>query len=215
MMPELRPRAASVLSSVLLATYIVVGLAADAESEKPLNKHEQTWTAFANNTLALHKKLISQTKVQKKTRVGGYADMPAFYIENAYYDTRTHKLISQVQWEKANPNMLHTIQVNVYDDAGRVTRDFAAAYLPDYHRSPTQTLISLHNYNGQLHAFRTFDASGFRIVEGCRGKYQGKQVELLLDEEEIDDGVPVMKTPLYKACFGDMQVKAGKYLIPQ
>jgi len=175
-MPELNCRAVSIISTLMLAGYIVVVHAADAEPDKPLNKHEQTWTAFANNTLALHHKLISSIKVQKKTRVGGYADLPDFYIENAYYDAKTHKLVSQVQWEKANPVMLHTIQVNIYDNSGRVTRDYAAAYLPDYHRSPTQTLISLHNYNGQLHAFRTFDASGFRIVEGCRGSYQGKKV---------------------------------------
>jgi len=214
-MAEFHRRIVSLASAVMLAAYAVVGLAADVEAEKPLNKHEQAWTVFANNTLALHRKLISKFKVQKKTRVGGYANMPEFYIENAYYDASTHKLISQVQWEKANPNLLHTIQVNVYDDAGRVARDYAVAYLPDYHRSPTQTLISLHNYNGQLHAFRTFDASGFRIVEGCRGEYQGKKVELLFDEDEIADGVPEMKTPLYKACFGGLQLKAGKYLIPQ
>jgi len=214
-MPGLFRRIVPVSSAVMLVAYIMVGFAADSETGKPLNKHEQTWTTFANNTLALHRKLISKTPVRKKTRIGGYADMPQFYLENTYYDARTHKLISQVQWEKANPNLLHTIQVNIYDDTGRVVRDYAVAYLPDYHRSPTQTLISLHNYNDQLHAFRTFDASGFRIVEGCRGEYKGKKVELLLDEDEIADGVSEMKTPLYKACFGDLQLKAGKYLIPQ
>jgi len=212
-MPDLN-RIRSTVMAMVLITFLPV--ASDAgEKAKPLNRHEQTWTDFANNTLALHRKLIKEIKVEKKTRLGGYAGMPQFYIENSYYDAKTHKLISQVQWEKAHPDRLHTIQVNIYDDAGHVVRDFTAAYLPDYHRSPTQTLISLHNYSGELHAFRTFDASGYRIVEGCRGHYQGREVQILLDEDEIADGSSEMSTPAYKACFAGVQLKAGKYLIPQ
>lgn len=182
---------------------------------KEPNKHIITWDAFAKNVLALHKKLISQTKVVKKSKTGGYAHAPEFYQEDAYYDASTNKLISKVQWEKANPEVLHTIEVYLYDDQGRVIRDFAAAYLPDYHEAPTQTLISLHAYHGELHAFRTFDASGYTISEGCRGQYQGKEVNMILDEGEIEDGAPEKKTPEYKVCFEGMQTKAGKYLIPQ
>lgn len=182
---------------------------------KAPNKHIVTWQAFAKNTVALHRKLISEVPVEKLTKHGGYADLPDFYIENSYINAKTHKLISKVQWEKSNPTQLHTIEVYLYDDKGRVTRDFTAAYLPNYHKAPTQTLISLHNYKGDLHAFRTFDASGYRIDEGCRGQYQGKDVEIILDEDEIADGSPEMQTPEYKACFGGLQKTAGKYLIPQ
>jgi hypothetical protein len=182
---------------------------------KEPNRHIITWDAFAKNVLALHRKLISKVPVIKKTKSGGYAHRPDFYIENSYFNAKTHRLISQVQWEKAHPETLHTIEVYLYDERGRVTRDFSAAYLPDYHSAPTQTLISLHNYNGGLHAFRTFDASGYRIDEGCRGKYQGKVVAIILDEDEIADGAPVMQTPEYKTCFAGLQEKAGKYLIPQ
>jgi len=184
-------------------------------SAKEPNKHIITWDAFAKNVLALHKKLIRQTRVIKKTKTGGYAHKPDFYIEESYYDARTHKLISKVQWEKANPGVLHTIEVYLYDDKGRVTRDYTAAYLPDYHRAPTQTLISLHHYRDGLHAFRTFDASGYTIDEGCRGRFQGQEVQIILDEDEIADGAPEMKTPEYKACFEGLQTSAGKYLIPQ
>jgi len=187
---------------------------AETKTKAP-NKHIITWQAFAENTLALHHKLISEVPVVKKTKLGGYADLPNFYIEKTYTNAKTNKLISRVQWEKANPKQLHTIEVYLYDDKGRVTRDFTAAYLPSYHSAPTQTLISLHNYNGDLHAFRTFDASGYRIVERCTGHYHGKEVNLLLDEDEIADGSPEMQTAEYKACFDGVQEKAGKYLIPQ
>lgn len=182
---------------------------------KEPNMHIITWDAFAKNVLALHKKLISQTKVVKKTKTGGYAHMPEFYKEESFYDARTHKLISKVQWEKDNPDVLHTIEVYLYDKQGRVIRDYAAAYLPEYHKAPTQTLISLHAYHGDLHAFRTFDASGYTIDEGCRGQYQGKEVQIILDEGEIEDGAPEMKTPEYQICFEGLQTKAGKYLMPQ
>lgn len=203
-------------SILMLLCALMLSLAWSGEAlAKEPNKHIITWDAFARSVLALHHKLISEVRVIKKTKTGGYAHMPDFYIEDSYYAIRTHKLISRVQWEKAHPKMLHTIEVYIYDDEGRVTRDFTAAYLPGYHKAPTQTLISLHNYNGDLHAFRTFDASGYRIDEGCRGKYRGKKVELILDEDEIADGVPVMKTAEYKACFEGLQTTAGKYLTPQ
>ena len=163
----------------------------------------------------MHRKLISEQPVEEKTSTGGYEGLPDFYIEHSYYNARTHKLISQVQWEKANPKQLHTIQLYIYDVQGQLSREFTVAYLPFYHRAPTQTLISFHRYVGNLHAFRTFDASGYRITEGCRGRYQGRDVEILLDENEIADGAPDMQTKVYKLCFAGVQENAGKYLTPQ
>lgn len=193
---------------------LILGVCTSAFAKAP-NKHLITWEAFAKNTLALHRKLISAAPVIKKTRMGGYAHTPDFYIENTYYNADTHRLISRVRWEKANPAQLHTIEVYLYDDEGRVTRDFTAAYTPGYYSAPTQTLISLHHYTRELHGFRIFDASGYRINEGCRGRYQGREVEISLDEGEIDDGAPEMETPEYKLCFAGVPETAGKYLIPQ
>jgi hypothetical protein len=195
---------------------ISVGQECNAESKpKAPNKHSIVWNTFAKNTLALHRKLISAVPVVEKTTIGGYARLPDFYVEHDYYDAKMHRLISQVQWEKQDPTQLHTIQVYLYDAKGRVIRDFTAAYLPGYHKSPTQTLISLHNYIGDLHAFRTFDASGDRRVERCTGSFQGQDVDMILDEDEIADGSPVMDSEAYKACFDGVPLKAGKFLIPQ
>ena len=114
---------------------------------------------------------------------------------------------------------MHSVEVFVHDDEGRVIRDYIAAYLPTYRNAPTQTLISLHRYQDQLHAFRTFDASGYRIIERCTGSLKGREVNLLLDEDEIAEALgdpgSIMASDEYRACFGNLQAEAGKYLQPQ
>lgn len=206
------------LGIVLLAMGLICTVHAEEKPKAP-NMHTITWDAFARNTLALHKKLIDGVDVVKQTKVGGYAGMPEFYIEETFYHPQTKKLVSRVQWEKENPERLHTIEVYLYDDKGRVIRDYAAAYLPNYYKAPTQTLITLHQYNGDLHAFRSFDASGYRVVERCTGQHQGKAVDILLDEDEIYDSLEgktrATKTDIYKACFAGVQEKAGQFLTPQ
>jgi hypothetical protein len=196
---------------------VLIGSVHAAEGLKQDNQHIKTWNAFADNVYRLHKQLTAKGEITVKKSVGGYAGYPEFYQQEEYY--RDGQLISRVQWERDNPDRLHTIEVYVYDDQGRVTRDYIAAYLPTYHNAPTQTLISLHRYNGDLHAFRTFDASGYRIIERCNGKLKGKDVNILLDEDEIaeaiDDPKGIMQTNAYRECFGDLQEKAGKYLHPQ
>ncbi len=203
--------------SISLLGLLLVGTGHAAESMKEDNQHIRTWNAFAENVYQLHLKLSQVDGVSTKTRVGGYAQMPAFYREEQFY--LGDRLISKVQWEKAQDKVLHSIEVFIYDDQGRVTRDYTAAYLPTYRNAPTQTLISLHRYHDQLHAFRTFDASGYRIIERCTGSLKDNEVNLLLDEDEIAEavGVPgsIMESDEYQACFGDLQAEAGKYLQPR
>ncbi len=189
-----------------------------AETLKEDNVHVRTWNAFARNLEALHHRLTDGVEgIEVKTSVGGYAGRPKFYREEDYY--LEGRLVSRVQRESANPDNLHAIEVYIHDDQGRVIRDYAAAFLPHYRNAPVQTLITLHRYNGDLHAFRSFDASGYRIVERCDGTLDGRDVQILLDEDEIDDAIGdpdgIMATPEYKACFGDLAEKAGKHLMPQ
>ena len=196
---------------------LLMGTAHAADPMKQDNQHVRSWNAFANNVYQLHQKLSQVDGVNKKIRIGGYAQMPEFYREEQYY--LGDRLISQVQWEKARDKVLHSVEVYIYDDQGRVTRDYTAAYLPTYRNAPTQTLISLHRYQDQLHAFRTFDASGYRIIERCTGSLKGREVNMLLDEDEIAEALgdpgSIMASDEYKACFGDLQAEAGKYLQPQ
>ncbi len=190
-----------------------------ASAVKGDNIHVRTWNAFANNTLKLHQKLIKGKEVEIETSVGGYSGTPDFFKEEKFSDRETGKLISVVQWERENPEVMHTIEVFVHNKKGHVIRDYVAAYLPTYRNAPTQTLVSFHKYNGKLHAFRSFDASGEIIVERCEGKYKGQEVNLLLDEDEIyaalDGNSKAMEQPDYKACFKGLRKEPGKYLKPQ
>lgn len=183
------------------------------------NQHVRRWNGFANNLLKLHERLTSQQIHVIKTRMGGYAHLSNFYKEQQYINKKSGKLISQVQWEKAYPDNLHTIEVYIYDKYGRVTRDYSAAYLPEYRNAPTQTLISLHVYNGLLHAFRSFDASGDHILDRCTGRYNAKEINILLDEDELYEGQfsnsGVMQSDTYKECFKGLPATVGKYITPQ
>ena len=194
------------ISSAALATEAMIGD----------SKHVRVWNKFANDSLALHKKLTQGKKVEVKTSTGGYANVKDFYIEHRYFEKG--KLISQVQWEKESPKTLHTIEVFVRDKQGRIIRDFVAAYLPFYHNAPTQTLISIHQYTDNLHAFRSFDASGDVVLERCTGKNKkGQNVNMLLDEDDlINDPDDMFTSKEYSECFSEFkQEKLGKYILPQ
>ena len=106
----------------------------------------------------------------------------------------------------------------MHDDQGRVVRDYAAAYLPEGRNAPIQTLINLHAYNGGLHAFRQFDASGSRIYEFCEGNHGGEPVRLQLFEEDLvgtsEAAERILASPVYSACFEGLPAQAGRYLDP-
>ena len=190
-----------------------------AEKMKGDNLHARTWNKFANDILILHNKIVKSQDLTKQTTLGGYFGNPDFYNEEVFTDKASGKLVSRVQWERNNPSNLHSIEVFIRDKQGRVIRDYAAAYLPNYRNAPTQTLVSFHAYNGKLEAYRTFDASGDRIGERCVGTLKGQEVNFLLDEDEIihalDGDSDRMEQPDYKACFKGLREEAGKYLTPQ
>ncbi|MEJ2345491.1 MAG: hypothetical protein P8076_07900 [Gammaproteobacteria bacterium] len=183
------------------------------------NERVRVWNQFARDCLTLHKRLLQQHEVRETTRIGGYDRNPKFYKEISYYDRASGKLLSRIQWEREHPDRLHSIEVYVRDAGGRVQRDFAAAYLPAYRNAPVQTLINLHGYNGQLHGFRQFDASGEPTYEYCEGSYHGKPVQIRLFEDDLYGSDPateaLMASPQYKACFEGVPAAPGKYLTPQ
>lgn len=191
-----------------------------APEMKEDNLHIRTWNQFSDNLVKFHQKRIKNPDVILKEKTGGYAHLPDFYLQKDYF--LKNKLIATVLWERETPANLHSIELFIYDKQGRVVRDYTVAYLPNYRNAATQTLISLHRYNEGLHAFRTFDASGYRITERCTGVFEGEDVDILLDEDEIAEALEdayikkgIMTTYEYENCFGDLQQEAGKYLIPQ
>lgn len=204
-----------IISMILIIPFLS-NVAFAGEPMKEDNIHVRTWNKFASDCLALHKKLTDGKDHKVEKSIGSYANVKNFYTEHRYL--KGDKLVSQVQWEKDDPKTLHTIEVYVHDDDGRVTRDFMAAYLPFYHNAPTQTLISFHHYTGNLHSFRTFDASGDKVLERCEGKNaQGQTVNMLLDEDDLfNDPDELIGSKEYNECFtGLTQNELGKYIIPQ
>lgn len=203
---------------LLTSGLLFISLAVFAEVKED-NLHVRTWNQFAQDILKFHQSRIKDMDVVVKEDIGGYSHLSDFYIEKKYFSDNKH--IATIMWEKENPELLHSIEVLVRDSRGRIIRDYVAAYLPSYRNAPTQTLISLHNYHKQLHAFRTFDASGYRIIERCTGLYKGKEINFLLDEDEIAEaledshtGKGPMMSAHYKACFGELQQDVGIYLRP-
>lgn len=191
--------------------------AESADSMKQDNKQVDDWNVFAKNLYKLHQKQIAKTDVKVTSENGGYRGKD-FYNEKTYTEKKTGRVLSRIQWELDNPDLMHVIEVFVYDKQGRVTRDYTAAFLPVYRNAPVQTLIALHNYNGDLHAFRSFDASGIPTFERCQGSYQSKDVDMDFEDYEIDDmrlqKGGIMSTPIYQACFGKIDLTAKKYLTP-
>lgn len=175
------------------------------------------WNRFARQLETLHHQQIALHPVRMEIREGGYQgeyfNDPDYYIEERYYTLDGNRLVSVIRREKDNPDNIHTIEVNVLDKQGRVMRDYLAAYLPWGHNAPIQTLVNLHHYSKHLHSFRQFDASGNRIYEQCQGRHKGKEINISLESPEIE--APRILKPDYRACFGDIQLVAGKYLTPQ
>lgn len=204
-----------ILTFLLIIPFVFSAVSA-TDAMKGDNKHVRVWNKFANDSLSLHKKLTDGNNYEVKKTIGSYANVKDFYIEHRYFDKG--KLVSQVQWEKDDPTTLHTIEVFVHDNKGRVVRDFMAAYLPFYHNAPTQTLASFHHYTGNLHAFRSFDASGDKVLERCTGKDEkGQTVNFILDEDDLyNDPDEIIGSKEYNNCFSGLkQDKLGKYIIPQ
>ena len=196
----------------------VTGFAENDASMKEDNHHIRKWNAFANDALKLQQELVKNEPCDVKRSVGGYAGNKDFYVQEQYISKRTGKLVCQLQWEKANPDVLHSIEVYVHDDEGRVIRDYTAAYLPGYNNAPVQTLVSFHQYSGKLHGFRSFDASGDLTLERCEGEYKGKAFEFLMDEDDLYaaymNGNPI-EEKVYSHCVGNLTDNPGKYLKPQ
>lgn len=192
--------------------------AAKPEPMKQDNVHIRTWNRFMSDILALHEQRIAAQPVKMTSKVGGYASQPDYFTEQEFVDAQG-RLLARLQWEREQPENLHAIELFIHDGQGRVIRDYAGAYLPHYRNAPTQTLVTLHQYNQGLHAFRTYDASNEFIFERCSGSYQGKAVQIALDIDEKEalykKPDTVMTSKAYAACFNGLPETAGKYLQPQ
>jgi hypothetical protein len=200
---------------LLLVSFSVCAADARVIQKDIGDDHTASWNQFADKVFQLHKHQLAGRAIRQTEEVGQYSGTAArgyAYTETSYYDAHSGLLLSRVRVDRDRPKILHFIEVYIYDDQGRVIRDFAAIYLPWVQSAPIRTMINLHAYNRDLHAYRQFDASGIRVYEQCKGKQNGARVDLSLDEEEI--GPPVTASDAYQACFAGLQKTAGAYLSP-
>ncbi|WP_126454309.1 tetratricopeptide repeat protein [Sulfuriflexus mobilis] len=185
-------------------------------------RHIKEWNRFSDSLYTLHKWLISNHNIRTEESSGGYRKGylggPDFYREVKYFDADSGRLLSQIQWEKENPDFIHNIEVYIYDEEGNIKLDYLAAYLPAFRNAPVQTLINLHAYNDNLHAFRQFDASGERIYEQCSGDHLSGEVDISLEDYEMlspsNANAQLLASETYTACFGTLASSVGSYLDP-
>jgi len=178
-------------------------------------RHIENWNRFAARLLELNNSLLKHYDIRQSESVGGYANHPDFYRELTSYERLTGRLISRVQWERKHPGRLHSIEVYLYDDKGRLLRDYLAAYLPEHRNAPIQTLINFHRQTDDSRAFRQFDASGNRIYESCKASRNGQAVVMELWEDQLlQQDADTVTQPDYLYCFQDLPTTTGGYINP-
>jgi len=202
---------------------VLLGTMVSAWASSPQVKHMEvdadhvtSWNRFADRVYALHSRQIAGREIRQTEMVGVYNGTAASgyrYKETSYYDAHTGLLLSRVRVDRDRPKILHVVEVFLYDEQGRVARDYAALYLPWSQNAPMRTLINVHQYNRELRAYRQFDASGNRVYEQCKGMHAGVKVGISLEQQEI--GPPTTASDAYRACFAGVQQTAGVYLSPQ
>ena len=201
---------------VLLISYTPVYADKDPTPMKEDSQQVTGWNRFFESLVKTHQWYAQTYSIKQTSSLGGYANNPEFYREVSYYNRQNERLLSRIRWVKDKPDLMHMIEVFIYDDKGRVSRDYLAAYLPEFRNAPIQTLINIHYYNDGLHAFRQFDASGALIYEQCKGRYFNEDIMLSIDEDEFyqyrDESSDSYDT--YIACFEMLPREAGQYLKP-
>ena len=107
-----------------------VGAREDTRSVQVNEDQVKRLNAFADKLHRLHQQQLQGRKIHETEQFGGYARLPEFYREVSYFDADSGRLLSRIQWERNAPERIHTIEVYVYDDRGRLARDYMAWFLP-------------------------------------------------------------------------------------
>ena len=170
---------------------------------------------FHRSVYALHEKQIAQREIRIEEENGTYEGAAAArfrYVDTRYYDKASGNLISHVRRDAATPELIHIAEVNVYDDAGKLVRDFGSVTLPWAPMHPVRAFVNLHHYNGGLHSFRQYNLNGDVEYESCAGKLDNKTVRISLDSSDITP--EATEKPAYKSCFDGMNKDWAKYASP-
>lgn len=170
---------------------------------------------FHRAVYALHEQQIAKHKIRTEETTGNYKGLAAegySYRLTSYFDAETGRLLSRVQRDLERPQTIHSVEINIYDEKGRVVRDFLTVAMPWEPEHPASAYINLHQYNGGLHSWRQFELTGEVNYEFCEGELNGKRVRISLYWDDIDKNVT--STPEYKACFDGMRNDCQQYIKP-
>jgi tetratricopeptide (TPR) repeat protein len=199
--------------AVLFACSSAAGLApAWGRSVEENAVQVREWNRFAERLHAVHRAFLRSYEIRTEEEIGGYAGRPDFYREVSYFDEKSDRLLSRIRWEREHPDRIHVIELFFYDAQGRAAREYSAAFLPDHRNAPYQTLVNVYGYNGELQAFRQFDASGARLYEYCEGSWFDQPVAIALDEPLVATPDSLLNSEPYIACFGTMPASPGGFL---
>lgn len=170
---------------------------------------------FHRGVYALHEQQITQREIRTEETSGDYEGAAAAryrYVETSYYEKASGRLLSRVRRDAALPELVHIAEVNIYDDAGKLLRDFGSVTLPWAPLQPVRTFINLHHYNGALHSFRQYDFFGQVGYEFCEGSFEGKRVRISLDGSDIN--AASTSGSGYQACFDGMSKDWARFTTP-
>ena len=171
---------------------------------------------FHRLVYALHEKQVAASTVRTTEETGSYNGMAAqgyTYRITRYFDTGTGRLLSKVQRDADLPEAIHITEVNIYDDQGRIVRDYLSIAPPWKPAHPSHAYLNWHHYSNALHSFRQFELDGQVNYEFCEGELSGKPVKISLPWNDMSR--ETTSTPEYQACFGGMSRDWKRYLTPQ
>lgn len=196
-------------------TKTLMGLVALLLTTSSMAQAAPSAAEFHRKVYQLHEQEIAKRPIKTEQEKGQYEGAAAGsygYVETRYLDAETGRLISRVRRDAKDPTSIHIAEVNLYDERGRVTRDYGSIALPWSSSTPVRTFINLHHYDGGLHSFRQYDIDGKVGYESCEGTLNGKRERLSVDGSDIT--AQLTATPLYRACFAGMTQKFSDFVNP-
>lgn len=164
---------------------------------------------------ALHERQIAGHAIRTTEETGNYNGEAAKgyrYRITSYFDAATGRLLSRVERNADLPEAIHITQVYIYDDDGRLIRNFFSSAPPWKPIYPSHAYINLHHHNGKLHSYRQFELDGRVNYEFCEGELDGRRVSISLDWTDINEKTTA--TPDYRACFDGISNDWEPYITP-
>lgn len=191
---------------LLLAIFIAPASGQSASIDQP---------KFHQSLYELHQQIIKDKQlrlVESEGQYNGSAAEKYRYRDTKYFDAANGRLLSHVIRDADKPDVIHIVEVNIYDDNGKIVRDFGSISLPSAPQRPIRTFLNFHRYNQSLHSFRQFNDSGEVTYESCTGLLGKFKVNISLDGADIKPATTSSQE--YKTCFEGTESAWADYVVP-